>query len=89
MTDTNTAAPRPVVVTLDLTDDDVSAVLVNSLREAARAAAARAEREGEYDAPDADWADDQERIAQIAQDLVTNIETQLDALSTAATKDPS
>ena len=89
MTDTNTAAPRPVVVTLDLTDDDVYAVLVNSLREAADAAADRAEREGESENPNEEWAEDQERMAHIGHELVTNIETQLDALSTAATKDPS
>ena len=89
MTDTNTAAPRPVVVTLDLTDDDVYAVLVNSLREAADAAAERAEREGENENPNDEWAEDQERMAQIGRELVANIEAQLDARSAAATKDPS
>ena len=89
MTDTNTAASRPVVVTLDLTDDDVYAVLVNSLREAADAAAERAEREGENENPNDEWAEDQERMAQIGRELVANIEAQLDARSAAATKDPS
>jgi hypothetical protein len=71
-----TPESRPVTVTLDLTNDDVCAVLVSSLREAARAATARADQEGESYAPDAEWAEEQERLAQIAHDLVQDIENQ-------------
>lgn len=82
MTD-STPEARPVTVTLDLTND-IYAVLVGSLREAARAATARADQEGESYAPDADWAEEQERLAQIAHDLVRDIEKQRD-LQLAAT----
>ncbi|RPE73739.1 MULTISPECIES: hypothetical protein [unclassified Frondihabitans] len=88
MTDTS-SGPRPVVVTLDVTDDDVYAVLVNSLREAADRGAWDAEREGEMTNPNDDWAEDQERKAQIARELAANIETQVDALSTAPKKEQS
>jgi len=85
MTDSN-AEVRPVTVTLDLTKD-VYAVLVGSLREAARAATARADQEGESYAPDADWAEEQERLAQIAHDLVRDIEKQRDQQLAAASTD--
>ncbi|WIB69144.1 hypothetical protein DEI93_16355 (plasmid) [Curtobacterium sp. MCBD17_035] len=78
MTDDSTPTKPTVTVTLDLTDDDVYAVLVNSLREAADEADHRAEREGESESPNEDWVDDQERMAQIGRALVANIETQID-----------
>ena len=85
MTDSNPEV-RPVTVTLDLTND-VYAVLVGSLREAARAATARADQEGESYAPDAEWAEEQERLAQIAHDLVRDIEKQRDQQLAAASTD--
>jgi hypothetical protein len=88
MTD-STPEVRPVTVTLDLTNDAVHAVLVGSLREAARAATARADQEGESYAPDAEWAEEQERLAQIALDLVQSIEEQRhEPLDTASTDRP-
>jgi len=86
MTD-STPEARPVTVTLDLTNDDVYAVLVGSLREAVRAATARADQEGESYAPDAEWAEEQERLAQIAHDLVRDIEKQRDQQLVAASTD--
>lgn len=85
MTD-STPEARPATVTLDLTND-AYAVLVGSLREAARAATARADQEGESYAPDAEWAEEQERLAQIAQDLVQDIEKQRDHQLVAASTD--
>ncbi|MFE6767293.1 hypothetical protein [Streptomyces sp. NPDC057689] len=78
MTEDSTPTKPTVTVTLDLTDDDVHAVLVNSLAEAADAAEYRAVREGDGENPNEDWAEDQERMAQIGRLLVTTIESQID-----------
>ncbi|WIE56315.1 hypothetical protein [Curtobacterium sp. MCBD17_003] len=78
MTEDSTPTERTVTVTLDLTDDDVYAVLVNSLCEAADEAEHRAAFEQQSESPREDWADDQERMAQIGRALVTTIETQID-----------
>jgi hypothetical protein len=86
MTDSSATGQRTVTVTLDLTDDDVYAVLVNSLRAAADEAQERADREGEGENPNEDWSEDQERMAQIGRALVENIETQIDAQSAAQEK---
>jgi hypothetical protein len=85
MTD-STPEARSVTVTLDLASD-AYAVLVSSLQEAARAATARADQEGESYAPDAEWAEEQKRLAQIAHDLVQDIENQHDHQLAAASTD--
>lgn len=72
---------KPVTVVLDLTDEDAYAVLVNALREAADRGVWDAEREGEMDNPNDEWAEDQERKAQIARELVVSIEAQVAAPS--------
>jgi hypothetical protein len=83
-----TSAPKVVTVTLDLTDDDVYAVLVSALREAAAEAADNAQRageEGEEGEANTVYAEDQEQVAQIALDLVQSIETQIDTAYLATT----
>jgi hypothetical protein len=87
--DSTPTTGRTVTVTLDLTDDDVYAVLVNSLSEAADEADHRAEREAQGENPNADWIEDQEQVAQIARALVANIETQIDAASTPQQENPA
>ena len=78
----DTSKPTAMNVTLDLTDHDVYAVLVNALREAALEAADNAERAGDEDeGPNPVYIHGQERAAQIARDLVESIETQIDAHS--------
>lgn len=79
MTNTQTPTPPPVLVTLDITDDDVYAVLVNALREAASVA----HHDAAHAAQNEERTEDQEYAAQIALDLVESIETQVDALSAA------
>lgn len=71
-------------VTIDVTDDDVYAVLVNSLSEAADAADEGARRMREAENPSADWSENQERMAGIARALVESIETQIDAAASSS-----
>jgi len=83
MTNAETPAGQRELVTLDVTDHDVYAVLVNALRAAAADAREEVERAPDDDVTTAQWVEHQERGAQIALALVQSVEEQIDAHSLA------
>lgn len=83
MTDAETPNPQRELVTIDITDDDVYAVLVNALRAAAADGRDNAGHAPDDDVTTAQWVEHQERGAEIALALVESIEQQIDAHSLA------